>query len=117
VAAVEQVARGRVWSGQQAKERGLVDQLGTLRQAIDSAARIAGLGSDYQVEYAEPALSHLESLLLDMTGSSVSWIGSVSRPTDWMNNTQVEQLLGDLRLFSASGNGLTLAAHCLCRAP
>lgn len=117
VAAVDTVARGRVWSGQQAKERGLVDHLGTLPQATDSAARIAGLGSDYQVEYSEPALSPLESLLLDLTGASVSWIGLASGPPDWMSNTLVEQLLQDLRLFTAAGNGLTLAAHCLCRAP
>jgi len=41
---VDQVARGRVWSGAQAKDRGLIDQTGTLREAIDAAARIAGLG-------------------------------------------------------------------------
>ena len=117
VAAVDTVARGRVWSGQQAKERGLVDQLGTLRQATDSAARIAGLGSDYQLEYSEPALSPLESLLLDLAGASVSRVGLASTPPDWMRNTLVEQLLDDLRLFTARGNGLTLAAHCLCRAP
>ncbi len=59
---VEAVARGRVWSGAQAKDRQLVDQTGNLRQAIDAAARIAGLGSDYSVQYRERELSGFESV-------------------------------------------------------
>ena len=35
---VDEVARGRVWSGSQAKERGLVDEMGNLGQAITDAA-------------------------------------------------------------------------------
>ena len=40
---VDQVARGRVWSGKDAKDKGLVDQLGGLVQAIASAKARAGL--------------------------------------------------------------------------
>jgi len=40
--AVEAVARGRVWTGQQAAERGLVDELGGLTNALDYAAREVG---------------------------------------------------------------------------
>ncbi|MGB0213062.1 signal peptide peptidase SppA [Algiphilus sp.] len=46
-AAVERVAQGRVWSGQQALERGLVDALGGLREAADRAAELAGLEADH----------------------------------------------------------------------
>jgi protease-4 len=41
---IDGIARGRVWSGAQAHERGLVDQLGGLRAAIAEAARLAKLG-------------------------------------------------------------------------
>jgi protease-4 len=55
--AVLEVAQGRVWSGTQAKDRGLVDQTGTLQEAVDAAARIAGLGSDYEAVYEERELT------------------------------------------------------------
>jgi protease-4 len=40
---VDKIARGRVWSGTDAKENGLVDILGGLNKAIEIAAEIAGL--------------------------------------------------------------------------
>lgn len=49
--AVEAVAQGRVWSGAQAQERGLVDALGGLGAAADHAADLAGLERDaYRLE-------------------------------------------------------------------
>ena len=50
---INEVAQGRVWTGVQAKERGLVDQLGGLDTAVKSAARRASLGDDFRVEYIE----------------------------------------------------------------
>jgi protease-4 len=47
---VEPLARGRVWTGQQALERGLVDGLGSLADAIALARTRAGLGADDVVE-------------------------------------------------------------------
>ena len=41
--AVEKVARGRIWTGQQALQHGLVDQLGGLHTALDLAKQQAGL--------------------------------------------------------------------------
>jgi protease-4 len=43
---VDKVGRGRVWTGMQAKERGLVDELGGLSKAIELAKGLAGLGRD-----------------------------------------------------------------------
>ncbi|MGH9230372.1 MAG: signal peptide peptidase SppA [Acidimicrobiales bacterium] len=40
---VHEIARGRVWTGADAKERGLVDELGGLRVALDAARQRAGL--------------------------------------------------------------------------
>lgn len=117
VEAVDAVARGRVWSGVQAKERGLVDQTGTLQEAIDSAARIAGLGSDYQVHYSETELSPFESFLLELAGSSSSRLGLGSASRAWANTSMFEDLLADLRLVAAASNGFSLVAHCLCKSP
>jgi len=49
---VEQIAQGRVWSGAEAKELGLVDEIGGLDAAVAHAAEKAGLGGNYRlVEY------------------------------------------------------------------
>ncbi len=40
---VEKLAGGRVWTGEEALELGLVDQLGSLDEAVAAAARLAGL--------------------------------------------------------------------------
>jgi protease-4 len=114
---VDAVARGRVWSGAQAKERGLVDQTGTMQQAIDSAARIAGLGSDYRVQYSEEELTAFESFLLDLTGDAASRLGMSRVQQPWIKGTLFEGLLRDLRLLAASRDGFSLVAHCLCIAP
>jgi protease-4 len=51
-ARVEEIAQGRVWSGTEAKNIGLVDELGGLDAAIKFAAEKAKLGSNYRlVEY------------------------------------------------------------------
>ncbi len=44
--AVDAIARGRVWTGKQASERGLVDKLGGLRQALAEARWLGGLPKD-----------------------------------------------------------------------
>jgi protease-4 len=63
---IDSIARGRVWSGAQAHERGLVDQLGGLRASVDEAARLAKLGKDYRVQYVEREASPFEQLFLGL---------------------------------------------------
>jgi protease-4 len=50
---IDAVGQGRVWTGGQAKERGLVDRLGSYDDALQSAAKRANLGSDFRVAYTE----------------------------------------------------------------
>src|SRR5688572_7927044 len=58
VAQIDAVARGRVWSGAQAKERGLVDELGGLRAALAHAAKLADLQpASHGVRYMEKPLT------------------------------------------------------------
>mgnify|MGYP001816232337 FL=1 len=110
---IMEVAQGRVWSGSQALEYGLVDQAGTLQQAIDAAARIAGLGTDYQAVYDKGEISPFEAMLLDMTGSVAARLGY--RPgASLLRLPLVEAILSDLKLLAGSNGGLTVAAHCLC---
>ncbi|HMC33326.1 MAG TPA: S49 family peptidase, partial [Myxococcales bacterium] len=46
---VDELGRGRVWSGNQALERGLVDKIGGLREAIAAAKSRAGIAQDEPV--------------------------------------------------------------------
>jgi len=61
---VEQSAKGRVWSGQQAKQIGLVDELGGLHEAIEIAGRLAGLpeGERPKIRIYPQPLTPLEML-------------------------------------------------------
>jgi len=47
---VDEIAQGRVWTGQQARDLGLVDELGGLYTAIDLAKRRARIPMDEEVE-------------------------------------------------------------------
>jgi len=51
VAEVERLARGRVWTGAQARERDLVDELGGLPEALLAARQAAGLSPDEPVRH------------------------------------------------------------------
>ncbi len=46
---VDQIAQGRVWTGSQAKERGLIDEFGGLEKAIEIAKHLANLPADKDV--------------------------------------------------------------------
>jgi protease IV len=79
---VEKSAHGRVWTGAQAKERGLVDELGGLERAMEIARKRAGLpdGADLRVvEYPE-APSFLESLSesFEARAAAGAWAATLS---------------------------------------
>jgi protease IV len=51
---IDSIAQGRVWSGTKGKSLGLLDRTGTLQDAIDCAARMAGTKDYRLVESPEP---------------------------------------------------------------
>jgi protease-4 len=70
---VDQLARGRVWTGAQARERGLVDALGGLDSAIGLAKERAGIAPDVEVEVVNyPARRSLAEMLLEQLSGSPS---------------------------------------------
>ena len=94
---VDAVARGRVWSGAQAKERGLVDVLGGLDAALADAAARAKLGKPdaWQARYIEDSATPLSQ-----------WFGGML------------QSRAGLSLLQASGIGeLVLARQLQAQAP
>ena len=69
-ARVDDLGQGRVWVGTDALERGLVDEIGGLREAVDYAASLAGFvnKSDYRVVGFPAPLSRSDQLLEMISG-------------------------------------------------
>jgi protease IV len=76
VEAVADIAAGRVWTGRQGKEIGLVDKLGGLNEAISSAASKVGLDPK-QVKYISRPLTFQEQLLKQIAEGSAKIVAPV----------------------------------------
>ena len=63
---IDELAGGRVYTGKQALENGLIDEIGGLREAIAYAAKKAGLGEDPEVRTIPEPKNFLEQLLAGM---------------------------------------------------
>ena len=64
-----ELATGTVWTGADALELGLVDQLGGLQGAIDAAAKLAGIEEGYDTVRLQELPSPWEAFLLEFAGS------------------------------------------------
>jgi protease-4 len=114
--AIDAIAQGRVWSGSQAKERGLVDRLGGIDDAIASAASRAKLGTHYSVRYVEREPSAWERFLLSFGDSSA--MTKLARrvgftlPSAWLDRGEIAEIGGILETLK--GKRYAAFAHCFC---
>lgn len=122
VADIDAVARGRVWSGAQAKERGLVDALGGLPEAIADVAARAKLGKaeDYRVRYVEKMPTPFErffaSFAQSRAGSALLGQSDFARG---LLSQAMPQAAADLRFLQSSikptsGVPIKALAYCFC---
>ncbi|MDP9088781.1 MAG: signal peptide peptidase SppA [Pseudomonadota bacterium] len=115
---VDKIAQGRVWAGADAQRIGLVDQLGGLKDATDAAAKLAQLGSDYDIDYIEPDLNLREQLLMQIRSQAVR----LGRLAGLMpQRTEVERILDPLleqaRALTQLKDPRGLYSYCWCREP
>ena len=115
---VDKIAQGRVWAGADAQRIGLVDELGGLKDATDAAAKLAQLGSDYDLDYIEPELSLREQLLMQIRSQTVR----LGRLAGLMpQRTEVERILDPLleqaRAITQLKDPRGLYSYCWCREP
>jgi protease-4 len=89
---VHQVAQGRVWTGAKALELGLVDELGGLKQAVESAAELAELDV-YDVEEVRRPLDFREQLLQEIANGRVGALVSAV-PKNWLPSSLVSHFYG-----------------------
>jgi len=117
VAAIDQVARGRVWSGAQARERGLVDELGGLGDAIATARELAKLDATADVVYIEDQLSPFEQALVDMSRNArlQAAMQGLAPALGLLGEERSRQLQADLRfVLDLHGKPFQAVAHCFC---
>ncbi len=69
---VEEIADGRIFSGEQARDLGLVDELGNLQDAIAEAARLAGIEGEPSVIYPERRRPRFLELLSEAVISALN---------------------------------------------
>ena len=112
-------ARGRVWSGAQAKEKGLVDALGGLSDAVADAAARANLKTNqFELNYIESPLSPFEQFLENMARNSATQgiVRSFSPALTFLNQTQMGNRVSSdlLWLNRNSSKPINAVAHCFC---
>lgn len=69
---VREIARGRVWTGAQARDLGLVDEVGGFYQAVERAKALAGLKGEVRLKRMTPAPTPIEALERLLGVSAVS---------------------------------------------
>ena len=77
---VDSIARGRVWTGIDAKKLGLVDELGGMDKALDIAAELAEIDS-YSI-LAYPKEKDFATQLMEILGEEQSLTDVLSKKTD-----------------------------------
>ena len=110
--AVKDVADGLVWTGVEAAERGLVDELGGLDEAVTAAARLAGV-EDWRTARTRVPPS-FESVLLQELSRS---FGMVTAPLGGWFESLVGAFKPVVRSLSSLRDPMHVYAQCLNCAP
>lgn len=123
VEAVDEVARGRVWSGAQAKERGLVDEFGGLKVAVVDAAKRAKLGDvdKVRVRYIEKGATPFSQFMSGFAGSHAgAWMLGESGMARLMLARSMPELDTQLRFVEDAARDprgsspVKALAYCFC---
>jgi protease-4 len=115
---VDKIAQGRVWAGTDAQRLGLVDHLGGLKDATDAAAKLADLGSDYDVDYIQIELSLRDELLQQLRSEAVqlSRMAGIVPPASELDRA-LDPVLEQARAIARLNDPRGLYAYCWCREP
>jgi len=109
VARVEEIAKGRVWTGAQARDLGLIDSLGGFPQAVERAKALAGIKGLARLESFNIETSPIQALRR-MFGTGAQGVRAAAAALDFANDPRAEALLGSLRDARLRANGATVLA-------
>jgi protease-4 len=114
---IDAAAQGRVWVGTDALDRGLIDRLGTLAEAIESAAELAGLESGtYTLDYVEQQLGVAERLVLSLTAKAVAVVDRLVDLPRWPAKVTrvLESTLEPMAFIDRLNDPRGIYAFCFC---
>jgi protease-4 len=115
---VDKIARGRVWSGEDARRLGLVDHLGGLDQAIEAAAKRAKLAAGYRTWYVERQKTLREQVLgwLLAGAADLEWVDrrSAAPPSRSSVAGELREMAQELARVARWNDPRGIYAHCLC---
>jgi protease IV len=115
---IDKIAQGRVWAGVDAERIGLIDHLGGLKDATDAAAKLAELGSDYDIDYIEPELSLREQLFMQLRSQGLEFLRAVGMVPAGIEVTRaLDPILEQAKSVAALNDPRGLYAYCWCREP
>ena len=113
-AQVERVAQGHVWTGLDAKELGLVDELGYLDDALAGAAELANLG-EFSIKRVQMPMTAKEKLLAQFMGDSntlADWASAALPAALQPAGKQLKQELATLSQFDDIRGRYVLCVAC-----
>ncbi|OYW29974.1 MAG: signal peptide peptidase SppA [Caulobacter sp. 12-67-6] len=108
---VRELAKGRVWTGEQAKQLGLVDELGGFYDAVDKAKSLANLKGDVRLKRMDGGKSPFEALEQALGISSTS-MQTLAASAWILGDPRSQAILDELataRLRAAPGGASVLA--------
>jgi protease-4 len=89
---VRQIARGRVWTGAQAKALGLVDELGGFYQAVAKAKQLAGIKGEVRLKRMSKPMSPLEAFG-HAVGADAARLHALVRVGELLSEPHVQEAL------------------------
>ncbi len=117
IEAVDRIAQGQVWTGRDALDNGLIDQIGEFADAVATAADLAGLGEgEYSLQYIEPELSAGELFALQLFGGAkalgLDFVSYGRKPTALQRVAGVVEAA--LRPFARFNDPRGVYSYCFC---
>jgi len=99
LSSVREIAQGRVWSGRDARDVGLVDTLGTLRDAVSIAGKAGGLGEGpYRTRVLPRPKTFFERFSSQFTTQATQlWMSLASTPLErtlWRQKRVLDRVVG-----------------------
>ncbi|MFM9862417.1 MAG: signal peptide peptidase SppA [Micropepsaceae bacterium] len=95
VAKVREIAKGRVWTGADAKQRGLVDEFGGFRAALEATKALAGIPADAEINLKNmPEAKSPFDEIAEAFGTSAEVVRTVAILGKVLENESVAQFFG-----------------------
>ncbi len=110
---IDGIAQGQVWTGEQAKAAGIIDDFGGIDEAIAEAAKLADLDEGYGTEWVERSMGWREYLGLRLRAVAAAVVEIAGPLPAWLQGAgSAWHELRPLQVLASSGKPVF---YCACR--